>query len=484
MSYFDRQSTGGLMSRVVNDVDQFADFVNQVAQGFLLNVLTVIGIGIMLFYMNWQLALLVLLPIPLVIAGTYVFWRIVYPKHYPVYDSRSKMTQLLSGVLAGIRLVKVFGQEQRERERFVKSSEYMRNSLLSMARASAVFNPLMGFVFGLGGYLIWYYGGHQVLKFDPALENSPGISFGTLMAFLSYIGMFYGPVQALSMFSNWTTGFLAAGHRVFDILDAGSDLRQPDHPVRKPQLDGAIELRNVTFGYNRYNPVLRNITFRIEPGEFIGIVGKSGCGKTTLVNLICRFYDAQEGQVLIDDVDVRQLSQHDLHSHVALVLQEPLLFRASIRDNIVYGRPDAEDTDVIRAARAANAHNFVAGLPSGYDTELGERGAGLSGGERQRVTIARGLLRDPKILILDEATSSVDTESEQQIQKALSELAKGRTTIVIAHRLNTLQNADKIFVMEAGRVVESGTHKQLIEKGGLYWKLVRIQSELARLEDE
>jgi len=478
VEYFDRHSVGGLMSRVLSDVDQFGGFVHQIAEGFILNVLTVLGIGVMLFVMNWQLALLVLLPIPLVIAGTFMFWRHVYPRHYPVYDSQSKMSHLLNGVLSGIRLVKVFGQEERERRRFSDSAHYMRNARLALQSTVAVFNPVMGFVFGLGGYVIWSFGGRLVLR------GPQHLTLGTLMAFLSYVGMFYGPIHALTMFSNWATGFVSAGQRVFEILDASGTLPQPEKPVRLPEIGGAIEFRNVTFGYNPYVPVLKNVSFKIGAGQFVGIVGKSGCGKTTLVNLICRFYDVQEGQVLIDGADVRELAEEDLHSQVSLVLQEPLLFRASIRDNIVYGRPNATSVEVMQAARAANAHDFVAAMPAAYDTKLGERGAGLSGGERQRVTIARGLVREPKILILDEATSSVDTESEQQIQRALLELAKGRTTIVIAHRLSTLRNADYILVMDDGRIVESGTHEELVQKGGPYWKLVRIQSELARLESQ
>jgi len=476
VDYFDRYSTGQLLTRVLSDVDYFTGFVSQAAEGFLLNVLTVVGISVMLFVMNWRLALLVLLPVPFVIAGTYVFWKQIYTRYHPVYDTRSKMAQILSSVLSGIRLVKVFGQQEREMRRFETSAAAMRDAVRAVGYRRAVFNPVMAFVFGLGGVIIWFSGGRMVFNEE--------VSLGTLMAVLSYVSMFYAPIRSLTMFSNWTTGFVSAGQRVFEILDASATLSQPARPVRLRQVGGAIEFRNVTFGYDPYNPVLKNVSFRIEPGHFIGIVGKSGSGKTTLVNLLCRFYDPQEGQVLIDGVDVRELAQEDLRRQVALVLQEPLLFRGSVRDNIVYGRPGADAVEVIEAARAANAHDFITAMPAAYDTKLGERGAGLSGGERQRITIARGLIRDPKILILDEATSSVDTESEQLIQRSLLEVARGRTTIVIAHRLSTLRNSDRIFVIDAGRIVESGTHEELVRQGGLYWKLVRIQSELARLEQE
>jgi len=294
--------------------------------------------------------------------------------------------------------------------------------------------------------------------------------------------MFYGPVSALSMFSNWVTGFISSAQRVFEVLDASVQVPEPATPVRLSHPRGEIEFRNVSFGYDPYSPVLKNVSFRIPAGQFVGVVGKSGSGKTTLVNLICRFYDPQEGRVLLDGQDGRELSQADLHRHVALVLQEPFLFRATIRENIAYGRPDALPLAIMDAARAANAHDFIAARPAAYDTRLGEQGAGLSGGERQRVSIARALLCDPRILILDEATSSVDTESEQEIQRALASLCRGRTTLAIAHRLSTLKNADVIYVLDSGRIVESGAHEALMQQGGLYYKLVKIQTELTRLD--
>ncbi len=474
VEYYNRHSAGSLMSRVMWDVDYFQGFVVQVAQGFLLNLLLVVGIGAMLFYMNWKLALLVMLPIPFVVVGTTFFWKRIYPQYYRLWDSQSKMAQLLTGLLQGIRLVKVFGQETRERARFSTAAGYMQDARRSVETSVATFNPLMGFVFGLGGLIIWFAGGKLVLQ--------QHLSLGTLMAFFGYMGMFYGPVSALSMFSNWVTGFLSAGQRVFEVLDSNLQLPDDPDPVRRPELGGAITFRNVTFGYDPYRPILKNVNLTVEPGQFVGIVGKSGSGKTTLVNLICRFYDVQEGEVQLDGVDVRKLAAEDIHRNVGLVLQEPFLFRASIAENIAYGRPTAAATAIMDAANAANAHSFIAKRPNGYDTKLGEHGAGLSGGERQRVSIARALLCDPRILILDEATSSVDTESELEIQKALFVLCKGRTTIAIAHRLSTLKNADKIYVIDDGRVAEEGSHEELLAKGGIYHQLVKIQTELTRLE--
>ena len=474
VDYYDRQSVGGLMSRVLYDVDYFQGFVVQVAQGFLLNLMRVLGIGVVLFLMNWRLAFLVLLPIPFVVVGTTFFWRHIYPRYYKLWDSQSKMAQLLSGLLSGARLVKSFGQERREQRRFAESAKYMRDARRSVEMSVATFSPIMGFMFGLGGLIIWYAGGRQVL--------GERMTLGTLMAFFGYVGMFYTPITALSMFSNWLTGFMSAGQRVFEVLDATPSVAEARHPVRLRHAKGKIELRHVTFGYDPYTPVLKDVTLTIAPGQFVGIVGKSGSGKTTLVNLICRFYDVQQGEVLLDGVDVRNLALGDLHRQVGLVLQEPFLFRASIAENIAYGRPDSSPTEIMDAAKAANAHEFTARLPAGYDMQLGERGAGLSGGERQRVSIARALLCDPRILILDEATSSVDTESEQAIQRALAVLCRGRTTMAIAHRLSTLKNADHIFVIDEGRLAESGTHDELMALGKIYYKLVKIQTELARVD--
>ncbi|MCX7705856.1 MAG: ABC transporter ATP-binding protein/permease [bacterium] len=304
------------------------------------------------------------------------------------------------------------------------------------------------------------------------------------MAFLSYTGMFYGPLSQLALMSNWVSQFITASHRIFEIFDTEPQLKDSPNAIRMPKIKGHIKFEHVTFGYDPYQPVIKDVSFEIEPGQLVGIVGKSGSGKTTLVSLICRFYDVQSGAIYIDGKDIRDISSYDLRRQIGLVLQEPFLFRASIAENIRYGKPDATFREILNASKAANCHDFIMKLPMGYDLYLREHGAGISGGEKQRIGIARALLCDPPILILDEATSSVDTESEKKIQDALSILCKNRTTIAIAHRLSTLRGADKILVIDNGRIVETGTHQQLMEKKGVYYRLVIMQTRLTSIETE
>lgn len=475
IDYYDKNSVGMIMNRFSSDVEMLHGFVSQIGQGFLINVLLFIGIGVMLFTINTVLAIYVLIPIPFVMFGTWFFWHRIYPRYYRLWDSQSKMSSFLNGVLSGIRLVRAFAQEKKEIGRFEKRSTDLRNANRGVNLSVAAFNPLMAFLFSLGGLIVWYAGGKRVLEAQ--------LTLGELMAFLSYIGMFYAPLSSITLLSNWFSGFITATHRIFEILDTEPTLKPPKEPVHIKKVAGDIEFKNVIFGYEPYFPVLKNVSFKINRGEMIGIVGKSGSGKSTIVNLVCRFYDPGQGTVFLDGYDIRTVSPEDIHRNIGLVLQEPFLFRGTIADNISYGNPSAGYRQIISAAKAANAHDFIMRRDNAYDSLLGEGGSGLSGGERQRMGIARALLCDPPILILDEATSSVDTEAEMQIQDALAILCRGRTTIAIAHRLSTLRGADRIYVVDGGRIVESGNHKELMEKKGTYFKLVEIQTRLTSIED-
>jgi ATP-binding cassette subfamily B protein len=471
VDYYDRHPVGVLMSRVAHDTEALYGCIHQLTSGLLLQLLQVAGVGLMLFSLNARLALWTLLPMPLVLYGSWFFWRHVYPRYYRYWDSVSKQAGALAGMLAGIRVVKAFAQEPREYQRFQATSDRLRQARLGVEVSSAVFSAAMQLVFSLGGLIVWFVGGRDVL--------GGRMTLGALMAFLAYLAMFYAPLTTLAQLTTWLTSFLTASQRVFELLDTPTPLRAPTAPGAAPPPRGHVRFEGVTFGYDRHQPVLQDFNLEIRPGETVGIVGRSGSGKTTLVNLLSRFYDPDAGRVTLDGRDVRELGRADLCRRVGVVLQEPFLFRGTVWENLRYGRPDAPVGEALAAAKGANAHDFILRLPLGYDTPLGERGAGLSGGEKQRLAVARTLLADPCILILDEATSSVDTESEKAIQDALSLLSRGRTTLAIAHRLSTLRHADRILVLDRGKLIEEGTHLELLDRGGTYAKLVRIQTHVA-----
>ena len=472
IAYYDRHQVGSLMSRVAYDSEVLHGLVHQLTGGFLLQILQLVGVGAMLIWLNPRLAFYTLIPVPLVFLGTWYFWQHVYPRYYRLWDSSSKQIAALSGMLSGIRVVKAFAQENREFERFQRSSTYMKDSRLWVENATSVYSAAMQLVFSLGGLIVWYVGGRDVIGRDMTL--------GSLIAFLAYLAMFYAPLATLSNFTTWLTSFLTGSKRVLELLDTPLTIAEPEKPEAWNDVKGEIRFENVTFGYDRHQPVLQNVSFEVRPGEMVGIVGRSGSGKTTLVNLLGRFYDVQEGRILIDGHDLKSVSLESLRKNLGIVFQESFLFRGNIWDNLSYGRPQTTIEEGLAAAKAAGAHDFICRAPLGYETLLGEHGAGLSGGEKQRLSIARTLLYDPKILVLDEATSSIDAEAERAIQQALEVLVKGRTTIAIAHRLSTLRNADRIVVFDRGRLVEQGSHAELLTADGVYARLVRIQTQISK----
>jgi ATP-binding cassette, subfamily B, bacterial len=472
VGYFDRHQVSSMISRVAHDSEVLHGLVHQFTGGFLLQIVQLVAVGAMLVWINPKLAAFTLIPVPLVILGSWIFWQYVYPRHYRLWDASSKQMAALSGMLSGIRVVKAFAQEPREEERFQAASDHLRNWRQWVELTGSTYSAAMQIVFSLGGLIVWYVGGRDVL--------GQQMTLGQLIAFLAYLAMFYAPLGALSSFTSWLTSFLSGSKRVLELLDTPALIHEPAEPAPWEETRGAIAFRDVTFGYDENQPVLRDVSFSVAPGEMVGIVGRSGSGKSTLVNLLARFHDVQQGSVEIDGIDVRQLAGLQLRERLGIVFQESFLFRGTIWRNLGYGRPEATIEEGLTAAKAAGAHDFICRQPAAYETLLGERGAGLSGGEKQRLSIARTLLADPKILVLDEATSSIDAEAEREIQQALAALVRGRTTIAIAHRLSTLRNADRIIAFDRGRLVEQGTHAELLAADGLYARLVRIQTQVSR----
>ncbi len=476
VGYFSSKQTGSIISRVSSDTDRIWDFIAFGVVEVSLSLLTLLGLAGMLIATDAQLGLLLVSPLPFLMFFIYAHGRGMRHMFLRAWRKWSNLTDVLSDTIPGIRVVKAFDQAAHEKERFGRRNRTVTDEFFRIHRSWTGFWPLLMLGVHSLTLLVWFVAIPRLLGTE---ARPPDLTTGKFVAFLLYMGMVFYPIEVFGQMSRMLNRALSSAHRIFEVLDTEPQIIDVPEPVRLEPVRGHIRFEDVSFGYDPVRLVLRGVSFEVQPGEMIGLVGPSGAGKTTVINLLARFYDATGGRILVDGVDLRQLDLGHYRRQVGMVLQDPFLFHGSILDNIRYGKPDATLGDVIAASRAANAHDFICLLPHGYDTVVGERGHTLSGGERQRVSIARAVLHNPRILILDEATSSVDTETEHKIQEALNRLVAGRTVIAIAHRLSTLQRAARLIVLKEGRIAEHGTHAELLAlPDGLYRKLHTLQQQL------
>lgn len=466
LSFFTRNPTGVLMSRIINDVNMVQGAVTEGVTGLLKDFFTIIGLVGVVFYRDWKLALVALVVFPLAVYPIVKFGRKLRSYSTRSQSTMGDISSILLETIAGNRIVKAFSMEDYERKRFALENRKLFGILMKLVRVRAFSHPLMEFLGGLGIAFIVFYGGYNVIK---------GVATpGTFFSFLAALLMLYEPVKRLSNVNNTVQQGLAAASRIFDVLDTIPEIVNKPEAKVVTSIAKGIEFRDVSFKYEE-NWVFKNINLKIKVGEVVAFVGASGGGKTTLLNLLPRFYDVSSGRILIDGADIRDLTVESLRSMIGIVTQQTILFNDTVKNNVSYGKIGKSFEEVVKAAEAAYAHNFIQNLPQGYDTIIGEQGVKLSGGERQRISIARALLKNAPILILDEATSSLDSESEIEVQKALEHLMQGRTTLVIAHRLSTIRKANRIIVIANGVIVEEGTHEELLERDGEYRKLYLLQ---------
>ena len=470
ISFYTRRQTGSLMTRVSDDAEEISSFFIDGIPYFFINVGTLLATTVIMFLLNPLLALVSVCLMPALVV---ISFRMM-PRLWHYYGKRHRAKRRLNGQMnenfTGARVVRAFGQEEQEITRFSKNNGRVQDAELDVARYDNAFFALYCTVEDIISFLVWAVGGALMI-------GGSHMELGMLLTFSGYVGQMKGPLEFMSRIIRWYTNCMNSAQRLFEIMDAVPEVREVQDPVRPQSFRGEIELKNVTFGYEAHKPILKNVSFRVEAGEVFGIVGRSGSGKSTLVNLISRLYDVEEGEVLVDGVNVKQYGFRELRRNIAMVSQDTYIFMGTVAENIAYARPEATREEIIQAAVKANAHDFICRMPYGYDTILGSSSRALSGGEKQRISIARAILADPKILILDEATSAVDTETELAIQKSLERLEKGRTVLSIAHRLSTLRNAAHLIVLEEGRVTEAGTHRELLEQKGTFYKLSELQTK-------
>jgi len=473
LSYFEKNTTGDIMSRLSGDVESLENMLVHGTDDILVNLFRFFGIAGLLIYIDWRLAFAVAIPAPLIGVSVYYFGKWIRKRYREVRDELGELNTKLQDNISGIRVIQAFAMEPKEYDLFSEKSTRYAQKRVQLIKVWTFFYPAIEFMAGLGLIIVIAVGARLI-----QLGN---MTPGQMVAAFAYVMQFYGPIRSLSRINEIIQRALASAERVFEIMDATPDVLDAENAESIEDMQGWIRFDQVYFQYASGGEVLSGVTFEACPGECVALVGRSGAGKTSIINLVPRFYDPVKGQVSIDGHDLRFLKKSSIRQNIALVLQDTFLFNATVRENIAYARPDASEEEILSVSKAARAHEFVTQMPQGYETQIGERGVKLSGGQKQRLAIARALLADPRILILDEATSSVDTESEWLIHEALETLIQGRTTLIIAHRLSTVQKADKILVLEEGIVVQEGRHKELLAVEGPYARMCQMQFALTEV---